>query len=493
MNCKITNISRKDVIALNSIINLLFLYNQYLLKIISSLLLFIAKYIPLKQWIFDDSHSPKYQKLKVDILPKIIKPEKVDYVLLLKYYKQYYNKTLKPITHRKNTIIDKNIKCPKCGAPHEYIYDNNGGKGQYQCKVCKTTFHKESTLAPIKLKCPYCGHTLVVKKDRRSFRIHKCVNDKCSYYLKNLEKIPKDITHEEKSKYKLRYIYREFTIDFFKMDIHSLPKHAINFKFKRYNAHIMGLCLTYNVNLKLSTRKTAEAMRDIHGIKISHTTIENYAHTAAAVIKPFVDKYDYNPSKILSADETYIKVKGIKNYVWFIMDACKKSILGYQVSNTRSVGPCILTMRMAFEKFKKFPQKALQFIADGYSAYPLAQQQFKLTNNYDFDITQVIGLTNDDEVTKEFRWVKQIVERLNRTFKASYRVTCGYGNEDCAASSVALWVAYYNFLRPHPYTYWNPLNRVELLEKADNMPDKWQLLIYLGQQTILKMQEENKS
>ena len=155
MNCQITNISRKDVIALNSIINFLFLYNQYLLKIISSLLLFIAKYIPLKQWIFDDSHSPKYQKLKVDILPKIIKPEKVDYVLLLKYYKHRYNKTLKPITHRKNAIMDKDIKCPKCGAPHEYIYDNNGGKGQYQCKVCKTTFQKESTLAPIKLKCPY--------------------------------------------------------------------------------------------------------------------------------------------------------------------------------------------------------------------------------------------------------------------------------------------------------------------------------------------------
>ncbi len=57
------------------------------------------------------------------------------------------------------------------------------------------------------------------------------------------------------------------------------------------------------------------------------------------------------------------------------MDACKKSILSYQVSDTRAVGPCILTMRMAFEKFKVFPNKALKFIADGYSAYPLAGQQ----------------------------------------------------------------------------------------------------------------------
>ena len=27
---------------------------------------FICRYIPLKQWAFDDSHSPRYQKFKVD-------------------------------------------------------------------------------------------------------------------------------------------------------------------------------------------------------------------------------------------------------------------------------------------------------------------------------------------------------------------------------------------------------------------------------------------
>ena len=39
------------------------------------------------------------------------------------------------------------------------------------------------------------------------------------------------------------------------------------------------------------------------------------------------------------------------------MDACKKSILGYQVSDTRATRPCILAMRMAFDKFKTFREK----------------------------------------------------------------------------------------------------------------------------------------
>ena len=41
-------------------------------KQICWLLNFICRYIPLKQWVFDDSHSPKYQKFKIDQLPKII-------------------------------------------------------------------------------------------------------------------------------------------------------------------------------------------------------------------------------------------------------------------------------------------------------------------------------------------------------------------------------------------------------------------------------------
>ena len=55
------------------------MYNQYLISIIFQLLIFIAKYIPLKQLAFDDSVSPEYQKFKVDKLPKIIKFEKVEH------------------------------------------------------------------------------------------------------------------------------------------------------------------------------------------------------------------------------------------------------------------------------------------------------------------------------------------------------------------------------------------------------------------------------
>ncbi|MGI6776692.1 MAG: DDE-type integrase/transposase/recombinase [Acetivibrionales bacterium] len=473
---------------MNSIISVLVAYNQFLLLQIHQLLIFIAKNIPLK-FSKPDLSSHKYNKFTVDKLPVVKTLEKLDYKHLLNEYISQHGKELKPIKHRgKNTVPEETI-CPRCGAPHQYIYDNTGGRGQYLCKVCSLRFNKGKSFDTY-LACPYCGHALLFKRERKQFKVYFCRNDNCEFYKNSLKSLSPEDTEEYKlhpERFKLRYYYREFTVDFFKMDLDSMPKGSVNFNFRTFSPHIMGLCLTYHVNLGLSTRATARALWEIHQVKISHVMVSIYAKTAAAIVKPFVDSFDYKPSNYLAADETYVKVKGVKHYVWFIMDALKKSILGYQTSGTRDVGPCILAMRMAFSKFKEFPGKALKFVSDGYSAYNLAQQQF-LLNNMEFDLTQVIGLTNEDPVSTEYRWLKQIIERLNRTFKFSYQVTNGYGSGEGSNTHVALFVAYYNFLRPHSYTYWQPLNSIPELESIPNMPAKWQKLIELSQQLILSKQ-----
>ena len=83
-----------------------------------------------------------------------------------------------------------------------------------------------------------------------------------------------------------------------------------------------------------------------------------------------------------------------------------------------------------------------------------------------------------------------MIERLNRTYKASYRKTNGFDGIEGANYDLALWTAYYNFLRPHKHNHYHVLNEVEMLKNADNMPGKWQLLIFLGQQTILNLQKQ---
>ena len=313
------------ILYLLSIIQYLYQQNCWLINL-------ICRYIPLKQWAFDDSHSPKYQKFRVDQLPKIqIIHHEWDWCLLIPYFEHRYNVKIKPVSRRKKCDIPQDCSCPSCGAPQPYLYRNNGKAGQLKCKVCNTNFSPDENrfAKQFTLRCPHCGKALVAKKERKHFILHKCVNPKCPYYLHNLKKVDKADRNEDygKNKYKLHYIYREFTIDFFRMDLNTLPRYASSLKFSKHNAHVMSLCLTLHINLGLSLRKTRQALKDLYNINISHQQIANYCKTAAICVKPFVDQYPYQKGEAFIADETYIKVRGIKTYVWLIMNAACRSII----------------------------------------------------------------------------------------------------------------------------------------------------------------------
>ena len=96
---------------------------QYLLSVIQYLyqqncwlINFICRYIPLKQWAFDDSHSPKYQKFKVDELPKVqIIQHEWDWRLLIPYFDRRYGVKIKPVSRRKECDISEDCSCPSCG------------------------------------------------------------------------------------------------------------------------------------------------------------------------------------------------------------------------------------------------------------------------------------------------------------------------------------------------------------------------------------------
>jgi transposase-like protein/ssDNA-binding Zn-finger/Zn-ribbon topoisomerase 1 len=472
----------------NSIVSFLFGLVYSLLTKIEELEALIETLKPSKPDF--DVRSPKYKRFTVDKPPVVRTFEKQDYRELLRAHERLCGKPLKPVSRRGGVALPQDVSCPYCGAPHEYLYSNDGGRGQMLCKVCQNRFSAKTAPPQTFLQCPYCGNTLTRIRNRKGFVVHKCASKRCKFYRNSLAALSPEERAECEAhpyRFKLHYIYREFVTDFFDMDLSSIPGKGVNFSFRKFSPHILGLCLTYVVNCSLSFRQTQRVMLDVHGVAISHGMIARYVHTASAVVSQFTLDYDYRPTNYLAADETYVKVKGVNHYVWLVMDTIKKSIIGHSVSNTRTLEPCMLALRRAFAHFAEFPGKALKFIVDGYSVYKLAQLQFMMQGMV-FDVTQVIGLTNKDPVSTEYRWLKQNIERTNRTFKHSYRVTNGYGSFQGADSHVAVFVAYYNFLRPHSYTYWKPLNNIPELERLPNMPAKWQKLIELSQLHLIKLQ-----
>ena len=90
-------------------------------------------------------------------------------------------KEIKPVRYRPDFSFEG--VCPFCGAPHEYIYDNNG-RGQYRCKVCRNTFTVKTIASDeAGIYCPYCGRKLFKHHDRKNYVVYVCPGNKCSYYM----------------------------------------------------------------------------------------------------------------------------------------------------------------------------------------------------------------------------------------------------------------------------------------------------------------------
>lgn len=431
-----------------------------------------------------------YQKLQVDELPIIETLQKLDYQILLKEYLEKNGKPLKPVQRRSNSKgkVPSSMKCPRCGAPSDYLYANNGGKGQYQCKVCACLFNKKNQYAKEAiLKCPHCSKTLEKIKERKDFLVFKCKNNDCPYYKKKLQgmsKKEKKQFEKDSPSFKVRYIFRQFQIDYQPLAKHSPKKPKVDLSRLHVSPHTLGLILTYHVNYGLSARKTAALMKDVHGVPISHQSILNYENSVALLLKPYVDHYPYELSDQFCGDETYIKVNGRWHYLFFFFDAVKKIILSYPVSPNRDTVSAIRAIDEALWKMKEIPED-LTFVVDGNPIYLLAQHFFA-QHGITFDVKQVIGLTNEDQVSTEYRPLKQIIERLNRTFKGNYRSTHGFRSDHGSVSYVTLFVAYFNFLRPHSALEGKVPVVIPELKGLPNMPARWTKLIGLAQQWLVE-------
>jgi transposase-like protein len=436
----------------------------------------------------DECDDIKYLKLAVDPLPVFGEPVKQRWLFtdLLEDYRHEHGKDLKPVIRRGGKSVPADAICPYCAAPPEYVYDNNGGRGAFWCKVCNSKFAISKPSIDSEPYCPFCLSKLPLLKKRKTFDVYRCSNMECPYRKQKLAAmvaVQKALYKKSPHLFKLRYIYRKFRWDFTPLSKDSIDSPLIvDLPNIKASPHILGLILTYHVNYGLSLRKTAALMYDVHSVMVSHQTIANYCHAVAPRVKPFVDGFDYNLSDSFCGDETYIKVKGTWHYLFFFFDAAKKIILSYRVQKLRDWMSAVLAINDVLVKLKDIPDN-LNLITDGNPIYLLARLWFA-QHGINFDVTQVIGLTNEDEVSKKYRPLKQIIERLNRTFKGNYKPTGGYSADFGAISSVTLFVAYFNFLRPHSKLEGNVPVLIPELNSLPNMPAKWLKLIALSEEFI---------
>jgi len=442
---------------------------------------------------FRDNY-PNYRQFTVDpIAPLHEAPVKkvfpqADFKHLIKEHRRKTGKDLKPVRRHKNSLVPPPYaRCEHCNAPAGYLYVNDGHRqNQLRCKVCNTLFpsHRIRKESKTSYWCPYCGRALYRWKTDTVRTIFKCGNKVCPCYTSNLEKLNDQEKKLQKtgmsSQFKLCYHYREY--HFTPAELQTVrprdTSRSLNNIHNSYNT--VGLVLAYSISYGISARMTKQILRDVHNIYISHQTVLNYLQNVSGLVWNFIQKYQgvVNDTQI-SGDETYIRITDKWGYTWFVIGAQSKALLAFNISDNRGVLPALSTLTKVMENVPD--NSIIEFIADGNPSYDAAVHAFNATSdNKSIVRRKVIGLSNDDDESEKYRLLKQLIERLNRTYKFHTRARCGFKNTNGATVLTTLFVAYYNFLRPHSSLNFNTPIHVPELDNITTIQGKWLKMLELA-------------
>jgi transposase-like protein len=433
---------------------------------------------------------PHYRRFIVDPLPPRTEPPprkppepSLDWRTLLAKYEAENGRALPPVRRRSpHSHVPAGHTCDHCGAPSAYLYFNDGKKRtQLRCKVCHGLSPVERCLrktARARYWCPHCGAALYRWKVQEHVTLYKCGNDHCPAYLNNLARLnpaEKKLRAERSSQFSVRYIYREY--HFCRNDLRLPAPQPACVDLTRIHSpdNVVGLVLTFHVSFGLSSRMTARILREVFQIPLSYQTVLNYCEAAAVYLHRF-NLVHKGPSDALCAgDEVFIKIDAKRAYTFLFIGAESHKITSYHVARQRDTHNAIIAMN---EVARTAPGRNTHLVFDGLGAYPagvhfINAQRQQENRPAAFSFTQVFGLENRDDLSAQWRPFKQLIERLNRTYRFHTRAASGFPSHNGALLLTVLFVTHYNFLRPHTSLYGDRPVHLDELDSIPTLQARW--------------------
>lgn len=324
---------------------------------------------------------------------------------------------------------------------------------------------------------------LFVWKVRKEVTIYKCGNDNCPHRIQNLNKLnaaERILRKRRSSQFKLCYLYREYHCKPHQIQ-HSAPlKPKVDITRIHNSPNVLGLILTFYVSFAISARKAALIMRSVFNVPVSYQTVLNYAEAASYYCHRFNLSHKGDIDEISAGDETYIKIKGEHAYTFFFISSENHKITAYHVADNRGTLPAIAAINEALRTAKT--DQKLSLVTDDNPSYTAAVLYLNAQQDNTPAIAhhKVIGLQNLDEQSEQFRPFKQLIERLNRTYKQHIRPSHGFNTPNGAVALTTLFVTHYNFLRPHmALKYKTPVDIPEL-NSISTIQGKWAKILSMA-------------
>ncbi len=213
---------------------------------------------------------------------------------------------------------------------------------------------------------------------------------------------------------------------------------------------------------------------------VSYQTVLNYAEAASYYCHHFNLTHKGLIDEISAGDETYIKIKGKHAYTFFFISSKNHKITASHVADNRGALPAIAAIKEAIRTAKS--DQKLSLITDDNPSYTAAVLYLNDQQDSNLAIShhKVIGLQNLDEQSEQFRPFKQLIERLNRTYKQHVRPSHGFNTPNGAIALTTLFVTHYNFLRPHMALKYKTPVQIPELNAISTIQGKWAKILSMA-------------
>lgn len=186
---------------------------------------------------------------------------------------------------------------------------------------------------------------------------------------------------------------------------------------------------------KSSFRNISLVLQKAFNITVSHTTVANWCTRFA----PLFDNMRLRLMPLLNlnsdewhADETVVKVAGVKHYLWFVVDSETRFIIGFHLSPHRDSPQAFSVLSHAAKL-----GKPAAIVSDRYSAYKVPVKSILP------DSRHIRVASFKDDVSNN------LIECFNKQFKAWYKTKQGFSSFKHANNLISMFVFSFNFVRPH--------------------------------------------
>ncbi|AXY11359.1 IS6 family transposase (plasmid) [Bacillus thuringiensis LM1212] len=180
------------------------------------------------------------------------------------------------------------------------------------------------------------------------------------------------------------------------------------FKWKHYQPDIILLTIRWYLRYNLSFRDLVEMMEE-RGLSLAHTTIMRWVHQYGPELKKRIRKHLKPTNDSWRVDETYLKIKGKKMYLYRAVDSEGNTIDFY------------LSQRRNAKAAKRFLKKALTschatkprtITADGDKAYPVAIRKLKEDKCLPHDTPLRVKKYLNNIIEQDHRFIKKRIRNM---------------------------------------------------------------------------------